>query len=1258
MTVDFAGYVAERTEEFTGREWLLDAVAAWHADPEGERCFLVTGEPGVGKTAVAAHLASAADFIDAVHFCSARDRRWINPRTFAESVSRQLAARHAAFAAALASRSAPNVKIQQTIAGDVAGRVVGVETLVVDAEPDDVFDRLVREPLEAVTEPVVILVDALDESLYYPGRVTIADLVAQSERLRPGVRFLLTCRPDPDLLRSLSALRPRLCPMSARNGAGHEMALHDVERYVERLAATLPLDAEMSLPEFAAYVRDRSGGNFLYTRHLLHNLRERGVPVTRAALSAQPAGLDGVYLDFLRRLRSQPQRQRYGDIVAVLSVLAVVQQPSDERRLARYAGLPPATVRGALADLRQFLHADDSAPASTRTYALYHASFTELLLDADRAEEYWIDGAAAHAAIARAYWEDRRDDWSGCDDYGLNYLATHLFEAGDVDSLQALVDAAWIALRHKRRDGGYDGVLSDVELAWRAAESADQAAAAAGRPAPYLAAELRWALTAASIGTRSLPPELLGRLAVTGAWAPAQALGYARLTRSEPDRIDALVRLAPALPAPLRGEAQREALAIANSLVSSGLEPASERRAAALTTILPLLPPDLRPQAATGALGHARRLSDERRVAGGYGMHYGSGPGQLFEHTGLRSAALERLAAGLTGVGWLQDGLLAALQQVSGLADDAEFEQAAADLFARLEGARPQVGGSGPTQVPAPTGADREEALRQLAEAADRPIGDADQRTDAAVALASAVREPGASASPGEIVARAMKAKPGQELLRAPFDDPAGQLAELIRTAPPRTYGYGVQDPELIVGPYQAAALAALAPRLPGDTLVAALEFAGRITGPGAQARAVRALGPFLSEPALRAEVEAIQPGSRGAAGRIAMLADWFTVPLTLDALAAVSGIEDDTARVAALAVLVPHLPEPQAGEAAAAVRAWLTATAVAGGVDGEAFAAVAGYLPAPLATEAFTLLRDRGEFDPDPNRWPPPQSYAATTMLRLAGNLPAPERADALRIVQAFADRGTWQSFTSGSVDAQAAAARALDLARALPDSLERNRLVGTLAEKAVAVARSAHYGRGYASWNLRYQIKLLIVLLPHLPEPHLSAAAGELVRMIVDEFADALESDLTATLAAYLPAHLLPSIEPAITREPVPLFLPEPLLPAALEVARQRGNTGWLLAVAERGLLTECLAVAEEIGGPLLRLQLVTRHARRLARLPRPKLHEVHAASLHELARLDRPQFLGHLRDLGPLIAALGGPGAVPASVRAIEQVAATWP
>ena len=126
--------------------------------------------------------------------------------------------------------------------------------------------------------------------------------------------------------------------------------------------------------------------------------------------------------------------------------------------------------------------------------------------------------------------------------------------------------------------------------------------------------------------------------------------------------------------------------------------------------------------------------------------------------------------------------------------------------------------------------------------------------------------------------------------------------------------------------------LTALAPRLPGDTLC------GRAGVRRADRRSRRVVpistGPRAVPDRAVAEDRArgIRPDSRDVAERLAPLADRFPGPLLLDALAAVREIEDDTARVAALAVLVPHLPEPQADEATAAVRTWLTTTAAADG--------------------------------------------------------------------------------------------------------------------------------------------------------------------------------------------------------------------------------------------------------------------------------------------------------------------------------------
>ena len=50
--------LAEKAREFTGREWLLDRIIAW-ADHSSARFLMVTGNPGTGKSALAAWLVGA-----------------------------------------------------------------------------------------------------------------------------------------------------------------------------------------------------------------------------------------------------------------------------------------------------------------------------------------------------------------------------------------------------------------------------------------------------------------------------------------------------------------------------------------------------------------------------------------------------------------------------------------------------------------------------------------------------------------------------------------------------------------------------------------------------------------------------------------------------------------------------------------------------------------------------------------------------------------------------------------------------------------------------------------------------------------------------------------------------------------------------------------------------------------------------------------------------------------------------------------------
>ncbi|WBQ07071.1 ATP-binding protein [Kribbella sp. CA-293567] len=1039
LAIDYTDYLAERTRGFVGRDWVFGELADWLADPDGPRCFLLTGEPGAGKTSVSAQLARFSSgaapapmpslgpgFLSAIHFCSFRDRRWINPQVFTESLTGQLAARHPAFARAVLRSVAPTVEIRQHVEQNW-GRLVGAEigTLIVTASTEDLFGRLVREPLEALGEPVVILVDALDESLGYTGEVTIAELLARTENLPAGIRFIVTSRPDRDVLRRFRAARELTLSPGRESPAGVPLqVLQDVQDYIvqesldERLADDLPIG------RFVATVRDRSEGNFLYVRQLLRMLGNLPTPITADSLTTLPAALDEVYLDLLHRLagRTRTAWSQYGP---VLGMLAVAQVPLTEARIAAFTSLPLGVVRTVLAEVRQLLETDEKLAATTRSYSLYHASFGEFLLDADRAEEYWLDGVDLHRTVALHFWNTYRHDWQQIPTYGLRNLAAHLFEGREHDRLQQLIDQDWIAVRHRRRSYSYDGLLDDVDLAWRAAE---------GVPG----SEVRWALTVASVTSmaRDISPDVLGALVATGVWSVAQGTMQARRAAAGEARCKAMALMAPHLPEPSRTELYDEALAEAVHISDP------ENRSRVLTWLLPRLPSGLRTGGLIRTVEAIEELSDQQRQPGGYGGHYGSGAGVRLIYTGTRTEALRQLS----------------------------------ELLATEELAAEQV-------------------TAQLAQGSISP----------------------------EAAAR----------LTAGLPDQPPELSELSST----------------------------------DALLTQVNADIRIDDDHLRRDVIEG----LRRPSLMSE-----PPRVGA----------------------------------------PARPVPR-------------------------------YSYGQFALEDQRLLDQLG-----------PQT--ARSLVELLSGLPGPEAERTADRAAALVQRGGWLRYQEAG-RAQEWIEQTLDQLRQLPHSDAIDRLTQAIAAQAISSAQQAVYGRGYDSWNTRHRIGLLIRLLPHLSEPALTTAAGSVLTLLVDEFADKLTVDQTATLAWHLPAHLLSRAEPVFTESPIPRFLPAELVPAALQVARRSKNREWLSACADRlsgADLLEVLAVARELGGQELQTELLGRRAPAFAQLDRVVLQEIWSATLRELSSLGRPAFLSRLRPLGPVIEALGGQHAVAETVQAIEDVGRWWP
>jgi hypothetical protein len=470
--IDFSEYAVERTRDFIGREWVFREIDKWLEDPAGSRVFLLVGGPGTGKTAILARLAQfslgqaspdgctrlAPGFLVYHHFCQAFQDATLNPVRFVEALSLALAQRYQPFAKALIEFKQGDKQITinatQTVTtasdGSQVQNVV-IQNLNVGTLSSRVaFDLTVRRPLEVLCTPqfkgtVVALVDSLDEARTWREEENILTLLSETlddpRDLPPQVRFVVACRPDERVMRTIG-VAPSLDLIAAAPPDAQE-----VHRYASIRLAGAQLDATLR-DGLASRLAAASAGNFLYARHVLDDWLARPAEISLESALDLPTGLSDIYAKFLRRELARDEERWEDRYQQLLGLLAVARDEGLlSATLVGASGKKSREVDNALRACAQYL----AGTPPEGPFRIYHQSFRDFLLENSA---YPVDPAEAHQALADFFAGEYAGRWQECQDmYALRYAPAHWAEAAELSAAER--EAATQALIKLTQDPKY-----------------------------------------------------------------------------------------------------------------------------------------------------------------------------------------------------------------------------------------------------------------------------------------------------------------------------------------------------------------------------------------------------------------------------------------------------------------------------------------------------------------------------------------------------------------------------------------------------------------------------------------------------------------------------------------------------------------------------------------------------------------------------------------------------------------------------------
>ena len=431
------------------REWVLEQVFTWFNEITSEnRAFVISDHAGMGKSVIAAVICKRfAEHVGASHFFKYNDSQYNNPNFFLQSLAWHLCKVIPAYKEALIQKLSGNL-----------GNPLN------DINIQGLFSILFKELFSGISGPgkhILIVLDAVDES-EYKGRDELAALISNRFHELPSyLRFLITTRPEKNLI---FAFR-RLNPLSMQ--ANDKENLNDIKLVLQDKIPS----SNHPTPGFIDSLAKKCDGSMLHAFVLTEMYKEN---ISIHTIESLPGNVDEYYAGCFKRLERELLQLVgvSGDrFLSFLSALAVAKEPLPEGFLGTLFGFEnPADAKDKVARAVNVL-SSLLVIRKDKCISFFHKSIRDWLVDPCREHYPHVNVQYGHKIlfdlcvkeldVLKRKCVSKKRVSSVVVSYALKYWIPHMLEGlEDAEKLEGFVDRYLIDLEVM-----FASVLLDVNVA-------------------------------------------------------------------------------------------------------------------------------------------------------------------------------------------------------------------------------------------------------------------------------------------------------------------------------------------------------------------------------------------------------------------------------------------------------------------------------------------------------------------------------------------------------------------------------------------------------------------------------------------------------------------------------------------------------------------------------------------------------------------------------------------------------------------------